>query len=133
MAKKPFIVAVLGYLVPTFALGYTWHLVVFAEQYKSLHIYRDDVIIPFGFLSMLIQGSIFAGAYPRLFSGRGAISGGLRFGALAGLLSWTFTTLATAAKYPMTSVPHFMLIETGFTIAQFSMVGPLVALAWRKA
>jgi hypothetical protein len=54
------------------------------------------------------------------------------FAAGAGLLSWTFTTLAVAAKHPMTSVRRFVMIETAFTAIQFVVVGPLFALAARQ-
>ena len=54
--------AILAYLVPTFALGIVWHLVLFAEYYAALQIYRSGIIIPFGLLSMLIQAAIFAWA-----------------------------------------------------------------------
>jgi hypothetical protein len=123
----------LAYLVPTFILGYVWHLKLFAEYYHGLGIYRPDVIIPFGFLSMLLQGAIFAAVYPRVIDTPGTLSGGMRFAAGAALLSWTFTTLAVAAKHPMTSVSGFVAIETGFTVVQFVLVGPLLALAMRLA
>jgi hypothetical protein len=49
-----------------------------------------------------------------------------------GLLSWSFTTLAVAAKNVMTSVPIYLALETGFTVLQFVIVGPLIALAHRS-
>src|SRR5712691_10006176 len=55
--NKKFWLGLAAYVVPTFPLGFVWHLVVFAPQYHELQIYRSDVIIPFGLLSMLIQGS----------------------------------------------------------------------------
>jgi hypothetical protein len=122
----------LAYLVPTFALGYVWHLQLFDAYYHDLGIYRPDIIIPFGFLSMLLQAVIFAAAYPRLFDRPGELTTGLRFAAVAALLSWTFTTLAVGAKHPMTSVSRFVIIETAFTAVQFLMVGPLFALVSRK-
>ena len=64
--RRPFTLALLAYLVPTFMLGYVWHLKLFADYYRDLGIYRPDVIVPFGFLSMLLQGGIFAAAYLRL-------------------------------------------------------------------
>jgi hypothetical protein len=131
--RRPFPLALLAYLVPTFALGYVWHLKIFATYYRDLGIYRPDVIVPFGFLSMLLQGSIFAAAYLRLAERPAALSSGLRFAALAALLSWTFTTLAVAAKHPMTSVGGFVSIETAFTLVQFLLVGPLLALSVRLA
>jgi hypothetical protein len=43
-------------------------------------------------------------------------------------LSWSFTTLAVAAKNVMTSVPNYLVIETAFTAVQWVMVGPLTTL-----
>ena len=131
--RRPFTLALLAYLVPTFILGYVWHLKLFAEYYRDLGIYRPDVIVPFGFLSMLLQGWIFAAVYLRLEERPTELSSGLRFAAAAALLSWTFTTLAVAAKHPMTSVSRFVLIETAFTVVQFLLVGPLLALSVRVA
>lgn len=65
-----FILAVLAYLLPTFALGFVWHLILFDNYYTALRIYRNDIIIPFGLLSMLIQAVIFAWIYAKVFSRR---------------------------------------------------------------
>src|SRR5262245_27608034 len=102
--------AVLAYVVPTFVLGFIWHLVLFDDYYRALHIYRDDIIIPFGLLSILIQGGIFAWIYARAF-GKSTAGFGTRarlYGALGAILSWSFTTLAVAAKNIMTSVPSYI-------------------------
>jgi hypothetical protein len=131
--RRRFLFALLAYLVPTFALGYAWHLELFADRYDALGIYRPDPIIPFGFLSMLVQGSIFAFAYPRLVARPGAIGSGMRFAALAALLSWSFTTVAVAAKHPITSVPAYLALESAFTALQFLIVGPLLALSARAS
>jgi hypothetical protein len=124
--------AVLAYLLPTFALGFVWHLVLFHGYYHALAIYRPDVIIPFGFLSMLIQAAIFAWIYEQAFaqqSGSG-MSKALAYGAVGAVLSWSFTTLAVAAKNVMASVPNYLIIETAFTLVQWAMVAPLTVLAW---
>jgi hypothetical protein len=80
---------------------------------------------------MVIQGIFFALAYRRFFAGAPMLVGGMKFAAAASLFSWTFTTLAVAAKHPMTSITDFVIIETGFTLVQFAVVGPLMALAWK--
>lgn len=133
--KKPFVLAVLAYLVPTFVSAYLWHLVVFHDAYARLEIYRPDVIVPFGFVAILLQGLCFAWAYPRLFStGRQDwAKSALRSGLFFAVLSWTFTTLSVAAKHQMTSVSDFLAIETGYTLLQFALVAPLMALAYRDA
>ena len=134
LSKRCFWLGIAAYLVPTFPIAFVWHLVLFAPAYEALGIYRPDPIIPFGFASMVVQGIIFSWAYPRLFLGRGsAIFGpGLAYGLALAVLSWSFTTLAVAAKNIMSSVPIYLLLETGFTLLQFAIVGPLIALAHRN-
>lgn len=129
-----FWLGVAAYLAPTFPIAYAWHLVLFAEAYHDLSVYREDPLIPFGLASMLIQGAIFSWLYPRVVtSGRGAIlRSGLLYGSALALLSWSFTTLAVAAKHTMASVSTYILLETGFTLIQFAIVGPLIALARRR-
>jgi hypothetical protein len=131
--KKAFWVAVLAYLVPTFPLGYFWHLVAFQEAYDRLALYRAEVIIPVGVASMAIQAVIFAWAYPQLFNThRNAwLGSAMRAFGVFGALAWSFTTLPVAAKYRMTSVADFLKLETAFTVLQFGIVAPLIALAYR--
>ncbi len=130
--KTRFGLGVLGYLVPTFALGFVWHLVLFKDYYEHLAVYRKDIIIPFGFLSMLIQAFVFAWVYQHAFSQRNGnlLSRGLIYATFGAVLSWSFTTLAVAAKNVMTSVPGYLVIETAFTAVQWLMVGPLTAVAF---
>lgn len=132
--RKSFLLGVAAYLVPTFALGYTWHLVTFADAYHRLEMYRPEVIIPMGLASMLIQGVAFSWAYPRLFSTERArwLGSAALAGAGFALLAWSFTTLPVAAKYRMSSVADFVSLETAFTLLQFVLVAPLMALAHRS-
>ena len=127
-----FVLGILAYLVPTFALGFVWHLILFEHYYKALAIYRDDVIIPLGLLSMLIQAVFFAWIYDRVFARQDSSMPKrmLAYGAAGALLSWSFTTLAVAAKNVMASVPDYLMIETAFTVVQWVMVAPLTALAF---
>lgn len=131
---RSFILGVLAYVVPTFALGFVWHLVLFERTYDALTIYRPDIIIPFGFLSMLIQAVIFAWIYETSFALRNGpfLARAFHYAALGAVLSWSFTTLAVAAKNIMSSVPDYLVIETAFTVVQWLMVGPLTVLAFRQ-
>jgi len=134
LSKRCFWLGVAAYLAPTFPIAYAWHLVLFAPAYEALGIYRPDPIIPFGFASMVIQGVVFSWAYPRLFPGRGnaIFRPGLAYGLALAVLSWSFTTLAVAAKNIMGSVSLYVELETAFTLLQFAIVGPLIALAHRN-
>ena len=131
--RKSFWMAVLAYLVPTFPLGYAWHLVAFADRYHQLQMYRSEVIIPLGLASMVIQALVFAWAYPRLFPPARVpwMRGALGFGGLFGVLAWSFVVLPVAAKYRMASVQDFIVLETCFTALQFAILSPLIAMAYR--
>ena len=123
-----------AYLVPTFPLGFFWHLVWFEKNYHALGVYRADLIIPLGLTAMLVQAAIFSWAYPRIFARDSdpVLKNGLLYGLGLALLSWSFTTLAVAAKHPMASIVDYVMLETGFTAVQFLIVGPLIALAHRN-
>ncbi len=129
-----FLLAVLAYIVPTFPLGYLWHLVFFKTYYKSLAVYRPDMIIPLGVASMVIQSIIWAYLYSRLFLGEPVLRGALKFAAFAAPLAWSFLVLPIGAKHLMADVQGFVLIETAFVAVQYLIVSPLIALAFaRKA
>jgi hypothetical protein len=127
------LLAFLAYAVPTFILGYVWHLVLFKSYYDALAIYRSDIIVPFGLLAILLQSALFAWLYERAIAQRrGAfLMQALAYAAVGATLSWTYTTLAVAAKNVMASVPDYLLIETAFTIVQWLIVAPLTVAAFR--
>jgi hypothetical protein len=126
--------AVLAYLIPTFALGFIWHLILFDAYYKALQIYRGDIIVPFGLVSILIQAVIFAWLFEKAFARMRDtwLSRGLLYALLGGALSWSYTTIAVAAKNVMTSVPDYLLIESAFTAVQWLIVGPLTAYIFAR-
>lgn len=126
---KKHILAVLAYMIPTFPLGYFWHLKFFADDYKSLHVYRENIIIPFGILSMLIQGVIWSLVYRRMFAGEPVLQGAIKFASLACPLAWSFMVLAVCAKHQMSSVGGYLAIETGFMLVHYIVVSPLIAAA----
>lgn len=129
---KRHLLSVIAYMLPTFPLGYFWHLSIFADYYKSLHVYRDEVLIPFGILSMLVQGVIYSVLYRRLFAGEPVLRGALKFAALACPLAWSFLVIAVSAKHHMTSVSGYVGIESAFILLHYAVVSPLIALVYRR-
>jgi len=125
-----FVLGALAYILPTFPLGYVWHLVLFQDYYATLAVYRNDVIIPFGLASMAIQGCAWAFLYSRLFASESVLRGAAKFAALAAPLAFSFLVLVIAAKHRMASVSGFVMIETAFTALQYLVVSPLIALAF---
>lgn len=121
----PFVV----YVIATFAIAYVWHLKVFDARYKALGIYRDDVLPLFGLGSMVIQGVCFALVYDGFFAPMaGWLMAAVAYAAFGAIFSWSFTTLAVAAKSRMTSIRDYVTIETAFTAVQWVVVSLLTAL-----
>ena len=123
-----------AYLVPTFPLGYFWHLVWFHPLYERLEVYRDDVVIPLGLTSMIVQAALFSWAFPRLFVAPGrswAATAALSFAAYSAI-AWSFAVLPVAAKHRMSSVPDFVAVETAFTAVQYAIYAPLAAWVFRR-
>lgn len=129
---KRLILGALAYIIPTFPLGYFWHLTIFADYYKSLDVYRENIVIPLGLASMIIQGLVWSIIYQRLFAGEAVFKGAANFAALACPLAWSFMVLAVAAKHHMASVSGFLMIETGFVLVHYATVSPLLALVYSR-
>ena len=129
-----FWLAVLAYLIPTFPLGYFWHLRTFSKEYEALDMYRPDVIIPMGLASMIIQGLFFAWVFPKLFSQTlpNWPANAFWFFVIFGTLAWSFLVLPVAAKCRMSSVRSFMTLETAFSAIQFAITGVLIALVYSR-
>lgn len=130
MTKR--LLAVLAYMLPTFPLGFLWHLTIFADYYASLQVYRAEPLIPFGVLSMLVQGIIWAVIYERLFAGEPILSGARKFAMLACPLAWSFMVVAAGAKHLMASVSEFVIIEPAFILLQYAIVSPLIAAVYAR-
>lgn len=129
-----FILILLAYLVPTMILGMVWHFVWFNELYESLGIYnRKDPIIPLGFISMLLQGLIIAWLYSFYAEQKHSILRTLKFSLIMGLFLFTVSTLANAAKIEITSMFDWLWVQSLFHLVQFTVVGLLIGLVYRKA
>jgi hypothetical protein len=132
MNVRNFVLATLAYVLVSFVLGYTWHLVIFKETYFGLGAYtREPPIIAFGVASMLLQGLILAWLYPLLPSGGRPVVAGLRFGLVMGLFLWSVSVLAFAAKTNVASLSTFFTLSSLFHVLQFGIYGLL--LGWIHA
>lgn len=128
-----FTLTALAYIVPTMFLGYVWHLIIFKDLYDSLGIYnRADPIIPLGFFSMIIQGCILAYLYPFFARGESTTGKAVVFSLIFGLFLFSVSTLANAAKIHVTSMSHWLEIQTAFHLLQFVVAGVLIGLVNRQ-
>ncbi len=129
---KKYILLALGYIVPTFGSGFLWHLVLFKKHYDALGVFRDDLSVPLGLFTITVQGFVLAYLYPLLYRGGPPLREGLRFGAIFGIIFWSIQAVAAAAKHQMNSVPRFLILETGFFVLMFAIVGPVMGIIHAK-
>lgn len=126
MSKK-FTLAVIGFVVISFALAAPWHLIWFHDKYVALGAFtRGEPIMPFGVLAMVLQGVVFAYFYPLFYKHKGGghpAYRGIQFSLFMGLTVWTVMVLATAAKFNIEPVVDFVIFGTAFQILQFIFVG----------
>jgi len=132
MRVGTFLLGFLAYVLPTFPIGWFWHMTVFKSYYDGLEVYRDDLLVPLGLASIVVQGVVWVYLYSHLFAGENVLRGAAKFAALTAPLAWSVMVLAVAAKHQMTSPANFLLIETGFIALQYAVVSPLLALAFAR-
>src|SRR5262245_54983133 len=81
MDGRKYVLAVIAYIVVTFAVAASWHLVFFKDLYDQLAIFtRKEPLIPLGLVSILTQALILAYLYPVFYKGGGPAKEGLKFG-----------------------------------------------------
>lgn len=129
---KTYLLLVAAYIVPTFAMGIVWHLAIFKSNYDSIHVFRENLSVPLGLLTITIQGLVLAYIYPRLKTDGSTVYEGFRFAAIIGTIFWSIQAVAAAAKHHMDSLPTFLLLETGFFVLMFVVVGPAMAFVHAK-
>src|SRR3989454_5106821 len=105
--RKHFL-AVLAYVVATFATQAVSHFGVNAAHYAAVTYLRAQPIFALGVLSMLIQGSIMSYLYAQLPQSGRSIGHAVLFAWLVGSILVSYEALAEAAKYGVPSVASWI-------------------------
>ncbi len=131
---KKFALMFFGYVIVTFVIAASWHLVLFKDIYDQLGIFsRKDPIIPLGLASMAMQGAVLAYVYPLFDRGGSVFKEGLRFGLLVGVLMASIAVFAEGAKQQVSSLGTWLVFESVYYLLQFSIVGIVLALIDRTS
>jgi hypothetical protein len=123
-----FIKGTLAYVVCTFVVQATSHFGINREHYAAVTFLRPEPIFALGLLSMFLQGVLLTYLYLRHTSPAVGWKRGWLFGLASGAFFVSYSVLAEPAKYPVPSVPSWMLVEAGAGFFQFSLFG--LALGW---
>ena len=128
-----FFLAVLSYIILSFAIAYPWHLIWFHDLYVSWGaVTRKEPIVVLGMFTMIIQGSVIAYLFPRFQKADNPIIEGILFSWLIGLVIWSVMGPATAAKFNIEPVATFLTYHTIFQILQFTLTGIALGLIFGR-
>src|SRR5712691_6607311 len=122
------LLAVLVYVVATFATQAVSHFGVNAAHYGAVTYLRAQPLLALGVLSMLIQGSIMAYLYAQVPGAGRSIGHAVWFAWLVGGILVSYEALAEAGKYTVPAVGSWIAVEVGAGFVQFTLYG--VLLGW---
>ena len=134
MDAKKFVFAAIAYIIVTFAVAASWHLVFFKDLYDQLAIFtRKEPLIPLGVVSIVLQALILAYLYPALYKGGSPAKEGLKFGLLIGALMASIAVFAEAGKQNVSSLSTWLVFETAYYLLQFGVLGVIIGLIYGKS
>ena len=120
--------AVLAYVLATFATQAVSHFSVNAAHYAAVTYVRTQPVFVLGILAMLIQGSIMTYLYAPLPGAGSSIGHAVFFAWLVGGILVSYEALAEAGKYSVPAVGSWVAVEVGAGFVQFTLYGAL--LGW---
>ena len=133
MDRRKFFLAVIAYIVVTFAVAASWHLVFFKDLYDQLGIFtRKEPLIPLGITSIVMQGLVLSYLYPIFFRGGSPLAQGLKFGLLIGVLMASIAVFAEAGKQNVSSLTTWLTFESGYYLLLFGCVGMIIGMIYGK-
>ncbi len=122
------ILAVLAYVLASFATQAVSHFGVNAEHYAAVTYLRAQPLFALGILALLIQGSIMTYLYARLPGAGHSIGHAVFFAWLVGGILVSYEALAEAGKYSVPAVGSWIAVEVVAGLVQFTLYGAL--LGW---
>ncbi len=129
MITSTFIIAAVAYIVFSLAFGLIWNEVVFKKQFRAmtLSISREKPIIPLGLLAISIQAIAISILFSLFAKGVNPITEGLLFGLLLGSYSIVDDSLVTPARFLVSPVWTFVILQLSYGIIKFGLAGIIVA------
>jgi hypothetical protein len=133
MDLRRFFLAAAAYVVVTFALAASWHLVFFKDLYDQLGIFsRREPLIPLGVISIVMQALVLSYLYPVFSSSGSPLVRGLKFGLLMGVLMASIAVFAEAGKQNVSSLATWLVFESTYYLLQFGLAGMIIAAIYGR-
>ncbi len=127
------LLAAAGYVLIVFPLALAWHLGLFKEKYQTFGYFAGEPNVLVGLAAVVIQGVVLSLIYRLFHSGGAGFARAFRFAGLMGLFFWTSHVLAFVAKQNVPNAGGFIVMETGYLVAQFGLFALVLGLIYRGA
>jgi hypothetical protein len=127
-----YVLAILAFVVASFAVQATSHFVLNADHYAAVGFIRDEPIMALGIFTMLMQGAILAYLYTFFYRDGAPLLRGLKYGLLMGVFLGSYLTLVEPAKYIVPSIRGWMIVEGLASLVQFALYGVLVGFIYDR-
>ena len=124
--------AVLAYIVATFAVQATSHFAVATDHYAAVSYMRQEPNFPLGLLAMLVQGIAFSYLFSKTADAGRSVFAGVKFAWLGGSVLVSYIALAEAAKYTVPAVSSWLVTEIASGFVQFTIYGVLLGLVYAR-
>ena len=126
------LLAAAGYVVIVFPLALAWHLGLFKEKYQTFGYFAGEPNVLVGLAAVVIQGMVLSLIYPLFRPGRAGLVRAFQFAGLMGLFFWTSHVLALVAKQDVPNAGGFIVMETGYLVAQFGLFALVLGSIYRR-
>jgi hypothetical protein len=127
------VLTVLAYVFATFLTQGVSHFALATDHYATVSYLRAEPILAFGFLAMLIQGTILSVLYRALSQGQWPLRKAIAFSLTMGAFLASYIAFGEAGKYAVPSVPAWLGVELAAACVQFLIFGVLLGLIYRPA
>jgi hypothetical protein len=132
MNGRKFLLGALAAFFVGFLLSGVWHVLLMAEFYESnaAGTARETPLFWAVGLGYLVVGFIMAYMYPKGYEGGSAVSEGLKFGAIIGLLWWLPTNLVFYGA--MEGSFAIVLVDGGWHVVEQGLAGVALAMVYGR-
>lgn len=123
---------IIAYIFVSFGVQALSHFVINADHFASIPFMRPESILPLGLAAMVVQALIFSFVMSQLWPDGASIRQGAVVSVCLGLFLASYIVLVEPAKYPVPSIPGWMMVEATASAIQFGIFGVLLGLIHQK-
>jgi len=122
---RTILLAIIAYVVLTFALGFVWNLILFKDLYAGMTgaATRTNPIIQLGLIAILLEAITLSLAFHRFHNPTIGLKSGLGIALGLGLFSMTYASLVVPAKFAIEPVATYSLMEIAFGLIHYTLAG----------